>query len=165
MTVELIISRDTTLLVPILHDAEEDDSRIEHAITDTTNTPYAAFLEGECIGAAVVRWESHESEIIYIAIRGDARGKGYGKFIIGELIHIAHQQNTKALIVGTATTSVENLIFYQKCGFRMDSIRKDYFSYFQTPVYEHGIILQDMVMLRHALGTSSKTIVSKFSPA
>jgi len=153
MTIELIISRDTTLLVPMLHDAEEDDSRIEYAIDDEANTSYAAFLGGDCIGAAVMHWDAHESEIIYIAIRGDARGKGYGKLIIGELIHIAQQQKTQALIVGTATTSVENLIFYQKCGFRMDSIRKDFFSYFQTPVYEHGILMQDMVILRHDLGT------------
>jgi len=77
MTIEIIISRDTTLLVPILHDADEADSRITSAIVDEANTTYAAFLDGDCIGAAVMRWDAHESEIIYIAIRGDARGKGY----------------------------------------------------------------------------------------
>jgi ribosomal protein S18 acetylase RimI-like enzyme len=153
MQLEIIISRDTDLLVPILHDAEEDDVRITTAIADVANTGYAAFVDGECVGAALMHWQTDVSELIYIAISSAYRGKGYGKALIAELLNIARQQPTEALIVGTANTSIENISFYQTCGFRMDSVRKDYFSYFQTPVYEHGILMQDMLMLRHDLAT------------
>lgn len=151
MPLEIIVSRDTDLLVPMLHDADEDDAHITRAILDAANTGYAAFDAGEFVGAALMHWVANESEIIYIAVRSADRGKGYGKALIAELIKLARQQPTQSVIVGTANTSFENITFYQRCGFRMDSVRKDYFSYFQTPVYEHGIQMRDMLVLRHDL--------------
>jgi ribosomal protein S18 acetylase RimI-like enzyme len=153
MQLEISVLRDTNLLVPILHDADEDDARITEAITDVANTPYAVFLESECIGAALLHWQPDESEIIYIAIRSSERGQGYGKALIAGIINFARQQPTQALMVGTANTSIENIMFYQKCGFRVDSVRKDYFTYFQTPIYEHGILIRDMLVLRYDLST------------
>ena len=151
MQLTITVSRDVDLLVPLLHDADEDDARIASAILDATNTAYAAFAGDECVGAALMCWQADESEIIYIAIRAADRGKGYGKALIVELVDLARQQPTQALTVGTANTSLENIMFYQKCGFRMDAVRKDYFSYFQTPIYEHGIQMRDMLMLRYEI--------------
>jgi ribosomal protein S18 acetylase RimI-like enzyme len=151
MQLKIRVSRDIDLLVPILHDADEDDSRITNAIAYEANTAYAAFAGDECVGAALMCWQADESEIIYIAIRSADRGKGYGKVLITELVRFAYQQQTQALMVGTANTSLENIMFYQKCGFRMDSVRKDYFSYFEKPVYEHGIQMRAMLMLRYDL--------------
>ena len=148
---KIIVTRDINLLVPILHDADEDDTRIASAINDAENTAYAAYVGDECVGAAVMRWQPDESEIIYIAVRSADRGKGYGKALIGQLVELAQQQPRQALMVGTANTSIENITFYQKCGFRMDSVRNDYFSYFPAPVYEHGILMRDMLMLRYDL--------------
>ena len=151
MQIKIIVTRDIDLLVPILHDADEDDTHIAGAIADVANTTYAVYAGDECIGAAVMRWQPDESEIIYIAVRSADRGKGYGKALIAELVELARQQPTQVLMVGTANTSMDNITFYQKCGFRMDSVRNDYFSYFETPVYEHGILMRDMLMLRYDL--------------
>jgi len=151
MQLEIVISRDVNLLVPMLHDADEDDARITSAIEDAANTTYVAFLEGECVGSALVCWQTDESEIIYLAVQSAHRGKGYGKALIAALVTIARQYPTQTLLVGTANTSVDNILFYQKCGFRMESIRKDYFSYFQTPIYEYGIRIQDMLVFRYDL--------------
>jgi ribosomal protein S18 acetylase RimI-like enzyme len=151
MPLEIIESRDTELLVPILHDAEEDDARIASAVVDRANTAYAVYVGDECVGAAVMHWQPDESEILYIAVREADRGQGYGKELIAKLVEMARERSTQALMVGTANTSIDNITFYQKCGFRMDSVRKDYFSYLPTPVYEHGIRMRDMVMLRREL--------------
>ena len=149
---EIVESRDQSLLVPILHDADEDNVRIASAIVDMANTSYAAYIGDECVGAAMMHWQPDESEILYIAVREADRGKGYGAALISTLVEMARERSTQALVVGTASTSVDNIIFYQKCGFRMDSVRKDFFNYKPTPVYEHGILLRDMVMLRYELG-------------
>ena len=79
---EIIVSRDANLLIPILHDADEDDARIASAVADAANTSYAAFAGGEYVGAALMHWQPDESEIIYIAVRSADRGKGYGKGLI-----------------------------------------------------------------------------------
>ena len=98
-----------------------------------------------------MHWQTDESEILYIAVRSQDRGKGYGTALISELLKLARQHPTRAVVVGTANSSLDNIRFYQKCGFRMDSIRKDFFSYFAMPVYEDGILIQDMLMLRYEL--------------
>lgn len=151
MNFMISVSRDYDLLIPLLHDADEDDARTASALADEANIAYAAYSGTECVGAALMRWKPDESEILYIAVREQDRGKGYGTALISELLKLARKQSTKAVIVGTANSSVDNIRFYQKCGFRMDSIRKDFFSYFGRAVYENGILIQDMLMLRYAL--------------
>jgi len=54
------------------------------------------------------------------------------------------------VLVGTANSSLENIAFYQKCGFRMDHVRRDYFVYVQPPVIQNGIVMRDMLVLRYS---------------
>jgi hypothetical protein len=53
--------------------------------------------------------------------------------------------------VGTANSSIGNLAFYQRVGFRMDHVRKDYFSYYREPRYENGIQIRDLLVFRREL--------------
>jgi len=109
-------------------------------------------LDGRLAGAAVVRWEEDEtSEILYIAVAADLRGRGYGKQIMQALREELCRRRGHALLVGTANAALENIAFYQKCGFRMFEIRRDYFAYIQPPISEHGIVLRDMLVLRYDL--------------
>lgn len=151
LSVRLVPSRDVDALVPLLRDAEEGDERIVRAINDSANTAYLAFDDDTCVGAAVMRWAQDESEIIYIATAETLRGKGYGKAMIRWILDEARRRGVAAVCVGTANAGLDNIAFYQKCGFRMDSVRKDYFNYFSSPVYENGIQIRDMLVLRYAL--------------
>jgi ribosomal protein S18 acetylase RimI-like enzyme len=148
MKITLTHSRKIETLLPLLHDADEGDDRIRAVLTDPQNTPYLATRDGEPIGAAVMRWQPDESELIYIAVDGSHRGQGFGKAIIAELLAEAGRRGVESVLVGTANSSLENIAFYQKCGFRIDSVRKDYFDYFTEPVYDNGILIRDMLMLR-----------------
>ncbi len=137
-------------LLPLLLDAEEGEERIRSVLLDPTCMTYAARVDGDLIGAAVVRWEHAEaSEIVYIAVIAERRGQGYGKHMLTSLQAELRTRGLSALLVGTASASLENLAFYQKCGFRLFEIRRDYFDYIQPPLWEHGIQLRDMVMLRY----------------
>ena len=144
-------SDQSEILLPILHDAEEDDERIRAAFLDPACVAYAASVDGALVGAAVVRWEEGESsEILYIAVIASERGKGYGKQIIAAL-QAELPAHGRALLVGTANSSLENIAFYQKSGFRMFSVRRDYFVYIQPLLQEHGIITRDMIVFRYDL--------------
>ena len=163
---------ETERLVPVLQDADEGLERIRATLADTAHTSYAA-LDGETlIGAATMRWEAEESEIIYIAVVPERRGQGAGKAIIALLLEEARareakqrmrepsprkrpppkararQRSTRSVLVGTADASLENIAFYLKCGFRMDHVRHDYFSYIQPSISENGIPLRDMLVFR-----------------
>jgi ribosomal protein S18 acetylase RimI-like enzyme len=152
MPLHLVPTNDLQQLTPLLKEADEDISRIANTIYDDTNSSYFVFDEKLLLGAVVMHWHPDESEILYIAIDKAHRGHGYGKACITKIQVEAQNRHVHSLIVGTANSSLDNIAFYQKCGFRMDSIRKDYFNYLPMPIYEDGILIRDMLLLRMELG-------------
>ena len=151
MQFTLVPSNDVQQLIMILRDADEDVERIISAVEDNANASYLALDDNKCVGAIVMHWYPEESEILYIAIDKAQRGRGYGKACIALIRAEARNRRVHSLVVGTANSSLDNIAFYQKCGFRMDSIRKGYFSYLPAPVYEDGILMHDMLVLRAAI--------------
>jgi GNAT superfamily N-acetyltransferase len=148
LPIQISPSKDASILVPILHEAEEGDEHILAAIEDASNAAYLAQNADEAVGAFVMQWAQDESEILYIATTPQVRGQGYGKAIIHWIIDEARRRSIGEIWVGTANAGLDNIAFYQKCGFRMDSVRKDYFDYFPAPIYENGIRIRDMLMLK-----------------
>lgn len=162
----------TEIVLLVLRDAEEGEERIRAAILDPACTTYAAYVDGALVGAAVVRWNEDEasfpirpekqpssrspvrtataSEILYIAVVANLRGKSYGRQMIAA-IQAELPEHGHVLLVGTANSSLENIAFYQKCGFRMFEVRRDFFAYIQPPLQEHGIVMRDMLVLRYDL--------------
>lgn len=55
------------------------------------------------------------------------------------------------MIVGTANSSIGNLAFYQKVGFRITEVKKDFFSKYPEPIFENGIQALDMIMFEKNL--------------
>ncbi|WP_249872130.1 GNAT family N-acetyltransferase [Oceanobacillus saliphilus] len=74
------------------------------------------------------------------------RGRGLGKLIVTEAFKIYKRKGISKVIVGTANSSIGNMVFYQKIGFRMTEIKKNFFKVYPEPIYENGIRALDMVM-------------------
>ena len=51
--------------------------------------------------------------------------------------------------MGTSSTSLGNIAFYQKCGFRPSAVRRDYFWYYRGQRLENGIAVRDMIVFRY----------------
>jgi GNAT superfamily N-acetyltransferase len=134
-------------LMPILHDAEEDDGRIRAALRETGCQAYAALADGEPVAAAVVRWPQ-PAEILYIAVDEARRGTGIGRALVAAIQAELPAQG-RTLLVGTANCALDNIAFYQKCGFRMHSVKRDYFHYIRPILYEHGIPMLDMIVFSY----------------
>jgi GNAT superfamily N-acetyltransferase len=150
LRIELVPNHESLFLLPMLLEADEGEERIRSVLLDPACTAYAVWLDDQLVGAAVVRWEKEEvSEIIYIEVAAHLRGHGYGKQIMQALKDELLRRGARSLLVGTANAALENIAFYQKCGFRMYEVRRDYFAYIQPPVQEHGIVLRDMLVLRY----------------
>jgi ribosomal protein S18 acetylase RimI-like enzyme len=138
------------MLVSVLHDADEDDERIRAVLLDERYTTYAAYVEEQLVGAVVMRWDEDANEIEYVAVDNACRGRGYGKAMMAQMLALAQQRGVRAVLVGTTNSSLENIAFYQKCGFRMDHVRRDYFAYIQPPIVQNGIAMRDMLVLRYS---------------
>ncbi|MBZ0294028.1 MAG: GNAT family N-acetyltransferase [Anaerolineae bacterium] len=144
-------STNIPLLVSLLLEADESPARVRSLVEDQAYNGYLIQKDEIPIGAVLVHWQPDESEIIYIAVDASQRGKGYGKAAVATVLQEARQRGVDCVLVGTANAGIDQIAFYQKCGFRMDSVRKDYFDYFAAPVYENGILIQDMLVLRYQL--------------
>ncbi|MCH6269112.1 GNAT family N-acetyltransferase, partial [Neobacillus citreus] len=93
----------------------------------------------------------HVVEIKNMAISEKYQGMGIGKMAIKESFEVYRSRGFNKMIVGTANSSIANLAFYQKAGFRMSEIKKDFFKKYPDPIYENGIRALDMVLFEKNL--------------
>src|SRR5687768_13131767 len=115
-------SIDIDWLVLTLSDADESDERIRSVVSNPANTSYALFEHEKPVGAMTVHWDSAESELIYIAVDPARRGSGFGKAALAWLVEDARRRNVASIIVGTGNSGLDQIAFYQKAGFRIDSV-------------------------------------------
>ena len=136
---------ETEALVAQLEDALASEPTRRALLADARLTSYTAHQDGELVGAAVVRWDD-DSEIELLAVDKMRRGQGIGRAIVAEVLEEARRRDVKRLLVGTGNFSLDNIAFYQKCGFRMSHIRRGCFDSIDPPEFWQGIKLRDMIM-------------------
>lgn len=86
-------------------------------------------------------------ELKNISVSPEYQGKGIGSGLIG-FISETYKSSGKELIVGTGENP-DTLAFYQKNGFSYYKRIKNFFTdNYDHPIYENGIMLQDMVYLK-----------------
>ncbi|VVM35445.1 GNAT family N-acetyltransferase [Terribacillus sp. AE2B 122] len=91
-------------------------------------------------------------EVINISVREADQGKGIGRKLIHHAIEQARAQGYTCLEVGTGNSSIDQIAFYQKCGFRMIAIDYDFFlRNYERPIFENGIQCRDMIRFRYNL--------------
>jgi len=66
-------------------------------------------------------------EIKNMAVLERCRGRGVGRALVAAAVELARERSCSTVDVATATADVDNLRFYQRCGFRMRSIERDAF--------------------------------------
>jgi GNAT superfamily N-acetyltransferase len=93
-----------------------------------------------------------EAEIENIAVAKECQGHGIGKSLLKDATDRAKAKGFKRLIVGTGDISGMPLCFYLKEGFERYAVKKDFFvKKYSKPIYDHGVQLRDMVMLKKEL--------------
>jgi N-acetylglutamate synthase-like GNAT family acetyltransferase len=102
---------------------------------------------GKIVGVYVlVKLGDSTMEIINIAVDERVHGRGIGKKLIKDAIQTAKMLGCKSLEVGTGNSSISQLAFYQKCGFRIDGVIQDFFIYhYEEEIFENGIQCRDMI--------------------
>ena len=133
--------------------ADEGEAAVRNYLHD--GRLFVARSGDEVLGAALYAPVDGETvELKNIALYEDARGKGTGRALIEDGIARHTEMGFTRMIVGTANSSIGNLAFYQKCGFRVCGIRRDFFLSYPEPIWENGIRAFDMVMFERELHKS-----------
>lgn len=149
--------RELETIVPLLLLAEPSQRALSWSLDNLSDTAYRLDVNGRLIGAATVRWDDEPTEIVELAVAAAEQGRGYGRALVEWLLEEARRRHKKAMIVGTRNSSIGNLAFYQKCGFRMDHIRADYFWYYGRQEVENGIPVRDLVVFRYDFAPVAKS--------
>lgn len=88
-------------------------------------------------------------ELKNIAVAEHFQSKGVGSLMI-DFIKEKCSENFKTLIVGTADCGDQQIRFYEKNGFVKYDVRRNFFiDNYEKPIFENGIQLKDMLMLKY----------------
>ncbi|MCG8478040.1 MAG: GNAT family N-acetyltransferase [Spirochaetales bacterium] len=95
----------------------------------------------------VIDIATDRSELVNIAVRPDLQGRGLGSRLLDAVIDRTRERGIAHMEVGTGTFGYQ-LAFYQRRGFRVDSIVHDFFlDNYREPVVEAGLRHMDMIRL------------------
>jgi len=128
--------------------ADPEEQAIQAYIT--RSKCYVKELDGKIVGTYVILpTRPHTIEIMNIAVKESLQGKGIGQQLIQHAIHTSKELGYTSIEIGTGNSSIPQLYLYQKCGFRIVGIDKDYFiQHYDEPIFENGLQCRDMVRLR-----------------
>lgn len=91
-------------------------------------------------------------EIKYIAVDQKFQGQGIGTFLLKDAIFKAKKRRLETIIIGTGDCGIKQINLYQKVGFEIFDVKKNFFDdNYPEPIYEDGRLCRDMVMLQKQL--------------
>lgn len=114
---------------------------------------HVAEWDGSIVGVYVLLPTRPDTvELVNIAVCEEHQGKGIGKKLVNHAIENATLLGYKTIEVGTGNSGVGQLALYQKCGFRIVGIDRDFFiRHYPEKIFENGIPCRDMVRLSQDL--------------
>ncbi|MEI5994582.1 GNAT family N-acetyltransferase [Candidatus Enterococcus mansonii] len=87
-------------------------------------------------------------EIVNISVYESNQGQGFGEKLLMFALAYAKNKQYQTVEIGTGSTSFGQLYLYQKCGFRMTHIDRDFFlRHYEDEIVENKLVLKDMVRL------------------
>jgi ribosomal protein S18 acetylase RimI-like enzyme len=89
-----------------------------------------------------------EIELKSVAVDPELQGQGIGKRMLALVLTALEKQGFSRVVVGTGNSSIDQIAFYQKAGFRLWKIERDSFSPergYPEGLQENGIPLRDMI--------------------
>lgn len=124
----------------------ESDPNI-HLVEDYLNKGrlFVYLKNDEPVSFIVVQQISNDTvEIKNLLTLDNYRGYGYAKKLIQHIEEI--YQNNFTIIVGTANSSMSNITFYTKLGYRYSHRIENFFiDYYADEIYENGIQATDLL--------------------
>ncbi|MCF2857748.1 GNAT family N-acetyltransferase [Pseudoalteromonas sp. SMS1] len=138
------------LPLSLLLEADPSERKIASYIHDSKC--YVAKQNNQIIAVCIVKpLSSQHCEICNIAVVPDKQKLGVGTRILNYVIAQLKADKYHRVELGTGTFGYQ-LTYYQRRGFRVESVEKDYFvRHYNQPLFENGIQHQDRLKLYRLL--------------
>ena len=142
------IKETSANLVPqkLLLEADPSIERVNQYLEDSLC--YVAVTHEEILGVCVLKpIGNNKIELFNIAVLPKKQQSGIGSKLLQFVLDSIREKNFESVELGTGSFGYQ-LAFYQRFGFRVDSIIKDHFiNNYDEPIFENGIQLKDMLRL------------------
>lgn len=89
-------------------------------------------------------------ELKAVAVVPQLQGRGVGKRLLALVLDALRRSGARRVVVATGNSSIDELAFYQKAGFRLRRVERDFFNPergYPPGLVENGIPLRDRVWL------------------
>ncbi|WP_120512636.1 GNAT family N-acetyltransferase [Photobacterium salinisoli] len=105
--------------------------------------------QGEIIGVCVAKLIAENTyEVFNLAVYPAFQQQGIGSQLLSALLSRLKEQGVQSVLLGTGTFGYQ-LTFYQRLGFRVEGVIRDFFlDHYDEPIFEQGIQHKDMLRLR-----------------
>lgn len=130
-----------------------DSSRLLVSTYIETGECYVAKTGKEIIGVLVLdKINADTIEIKNIAVKESEQGKGFGKMLLHHAEKVSIALGFKYLLIGTGNSSIRQLRMYQKEGFEIKGLEKNFFlTHYAVPIFENGIQCKHKIILEKLL--------------
>ena len=114
----------------------------------STSRCFVVSTHGAVVGACLVQpLGAGAHELMSIAVQPAHQKSGYGTALLKWVVDFYRRSGASRIEVGTGTFGYQ-LAFYQRHGFRVTAIDRDFFvNHYPEPIFEGGIQLFDMLRL------------------
>lgn len=112
---------------------------------------------GECAGELVgvyvlIALSETTVEIKNLAVSEKFQKQGFGRKLIEHALTTSAVNRFQFVEIGTGNSSISQLSLYQRCGFQIVAIDRDFFRrHYPEPIFENGIECRDLIRLRYAI--------------
>ena len=123
-----------------------DDGTLYGVVDEGSGRPRAAVL--------VIDLDESAAELRAVAVAEAGQGAGLGSELVNEVCARLAARGMRRVVVGTATSGIRQLAFYQRLGFRVTHIERDFFSAdkgYPAGLSENGIPTRDMAWMDREL--------------
>lgn len=114
---------------------------------------FAAQIDHKLVGVLLLLpTHPRTLEIVNLAISQRQQNQGIGTQLLQFAENWAHQKHYRTLEIAPGSTSFGPLYLYQKQGFRITSIERNFFSrHYPQTIWENKLILKDLIRLQKTL--------------
>jgi ribosomal protein S18 acetylase RimI-like enzyme len=138
--------------LPLLLLADESERQVRSYLQRGDLYVYANDAERDAAAGVILVIAAEEGavELKAVAVAPHLQGQGLGLRMLRAVIDDLRARGVRRVIVGTANAGIGQLAYYQKAGFRLLRIERDFFSAdrgYPPHLEENGIRLRDMVWM------------------
>ncbi len=139
--------------LPLLLLADDSEQQVRGYMQD--GLLFVAEVDGRDGGIVLaIPYDQDTIELKAVAVSAERHNTGIGKQMLALVLPALKERGYSRVVLGTGTSGIGQLAFYQKAGFRFWKIERDFFSPergYPEGLEENGIPLRDMVWLDQSI--------------